>query len=220
VEGEERGHARAQHVGIERLEEIVDGAGGVAAEDVLALLRDRGDEDDRDVARAQPPLDQRSRREAVEAGHLHVEEDQRELALEQRAQGVLPGADADQVEAERLENRLERDEVFAPVVDEQDARGRHQCVVLVRVSTSRPCRNGPISSSCRITSAFVAAIAAAGISLRTAVRGSCTTATPPSALIRARPAAPSLLNPVSTMPTQRSRYASAADSKSTSIEGR
>jgi len=41
-----------------------------------------------------------------------------------------------------------------------------------------------------------------------------------SALIRARPRAPSSLAPVSTIPSSRSPMASAQDSKNTSIEGR
>src|SRR5689334_24494738 len=49
---------------------VVDGAGGVAAENLLLLLRDRRDEDDRDVAGALALLDQPSRLEAVELGHL------------------------------------------------------------------------------------------------------------------------------------------------------
>src|SRR5207237_1277753 len=84
--------------------------------------------------------------------------------------------------SERLDDRLERDEIVTAVVDKEDPGLGHD-KLRVLVSRSRPCRNSPISSSGRITSAFVAAIAAAGISLRTAVRGSCTTATPPSALI-------------------------------------
>ena len=46
---DEDGDLRAQHVGVERLEQVVDGADRVAAEDVLLVLRDRGQEDDRDV---------------------------------------------------------------------------------------------------------------------------------------------------------------------------
>src|SRR5207247_11268864 len=47
----------AQHFWAERLEDIVDRACRVAAEDVLLLLGDRRDEDDRDVLRAFALLD-------------------------------------------------------------------------------------------------------------------------------------------------------------------
>ena len=64
------------------------------------------------------------------------------------------------------------------------------------------------------------AIAAAGIVARTASFGSCTIATPPRSFTRARPLAPSSFAPVRMTPMSDSAYASAALSKSTSIDGR
>ena len=64
---------RAQHLRLERLEEVVDRAGRVAAEDVALFLRDRREEDDRDVARPLALLDQLGGLEPVELRHLDVE---------------------------------------------------------------------------------------------------------------------------------------------------
>src|SRR5215203_3673935 len=95
-------------------------------------------------------------------------------------------------------------------------RGRHAAVVVPHSSTS----SGAISSSCATCASGTAARAAPGISARSAVSGFSTIAAPPSSRIRARPRAPSSFAPVRTTPTQRSPYASAADSSSTSIDGR
>ena len=49
VQLEEHADLRAQHLGVIRLEQVVDGAGRVALVDVRRLGRDRGHEDDRDA---------------------------------------------------------------------------------------------------------------------------------------------------------------------------
>ena len=71
--------------GIEGLHQVVDGAHVVAAEDVLCVLGDRGQEEDRDRARPLAVLDQLGGLEAVEPRHLDVEQDRRELVLEEVA---------------------------------------------------------------------------------------------------------------------------------------
>jgi hypothetical protein len=82
---------RAQHVGVVRLEDVVDRAHRVAAEDLLALLVDGGQEDDRDARGALAALDELRRLEAVHPRHLDVEQDRRVVAVEQQAQRLLPG---------------------------------------------------------------------------------------------------------------------------------
>ena len=71
------------------------------------------------------PLDQLSRLEPVQPRHLDVEQDRGELFLEQVPERLLAGPRADELLAERLEERLEREQVLGPVVDQQqlgDAR--------------------------------------------------------------------------------------------------
>ena len=113
---------RAQHGRVERLEHVVDGAGGITAEDLLLVLRDRGDEDDRDVARACALLDQRCRLEAVQLGHLHVEQDHRNVVAQQLSQRILARVRMEERLPERLEDCLEREQVLGAVVDEQHVR--------------------------------------------------------------------------------------------------
>src|SRR5207249_7398909 len=55
---DEDGDLRAEHLRIERLRQVVDGAARVAAEDVLLVRRDRGQENDRDRACLLALLDQ------------------------------------------------------------------------------------------------------------------------------------------------------------------
>jgi hypothetical protein len=68
------------------------------------------------------PLAQHRRHlEAVQAGHLHVEQDQRELLLEQPPQRLRTRLGMHQALAERLEDRLQRHEICRAVVDQEDA---------------------------------------------------------------------------------------------------
>ena len=126
---------RAKHFGVERLEEVIDGARGVAAEHVPLLLRDRGQEDDRDRPRPFALLDQLCGVEPVEARHLDVEQDAREILVEKRPERLLAGAGADEVLAERLQDRAQGDEVLLAVVDEQQIDDRLRAHV-VRIRSS------------------------------------------------------------------------------------
>jgi hypothetical protein len=112
----------AQHFRVERLEDIVDRAGRVAAEHLLLVLRDGGDEDDGDVLRPLALLDQCGGLEAVELWHRDVEQNDRDVVTEKLAERVLPGMGKDQVLAQRVKDRLEGEEVLGAVVDEQDVR--------------------------------------------------------------------------------------------------
>ena len=149
---DEHAHLRAQHVRVERLEDVVDGARRVAAEDLLAVAADRGEEEDRDVARALPLLDQARGLEAVDPRHLHVEQDHGEVPAEQLPERLLAGVRAHELLPERLEDGLEREQVLGAVVDEEDGRGRRR----LAHGTHSPRRNFPISRTGRIASAAVA----------------------------------------------------------------
>ena len=128
---------RAKHFRIERLEEVVDGTRGVAAEHVPLLLRDRGQEDDRNRLRPFALLDQLRRVEPVESRHLDVEQDAGEVVVEQRPERLLAGVRADEVLTERLQDRAQGDEVLLVVVDEQQVDGRLRAhVVCIRPAGS------------------------------------------------------------------------------------
>jgi hypothetical protein len=149
---------RAQDPGVVRLEDVIHGAGGIAAEDVVRLLADGRDEDDRDVLRALPLLDELGGLETVHPRHLDVEEDHGEIVLEQALERFFSGACVDHIELERVEHRVQRHEVLGLVVDEQDAR----CLghAALRAPPQATIRNGAISSSGSTRCAPPASIAA------------------------------------------------------------
>jgi hypothetical protein len=117
---DEDGDLRAQDVGLDRLEDVIDRAERVAARDVALAGRVGGEEDDRDVARLLAPADEGGRLEAVDAGHVHVQEDDGHVAFEQVAQRLVAGGGLDEVPVRRLEDGVERDQVRRVVIDDQD----------------------------------------------------------------------------------------------------
>ena len=120
VEIDEDRHLRAQDLGVERLDDVVHRAHGIAAEHVVGLLVDGREEDDRHMAGALPPLDELRRLEAVETRHLHVQEDQVELVLQQALERLLARAGLDDAVTQRLQDGRQREEVLPLVVDDQD----------------------------------------------------------------------------------------------------
>src|SRR5438067_8936 len=117
-------HLRAEDFGIERLEEVIDRALLVAAEDVRRVLVDGGEEDDGDVPVARPLLDHLRGLDAVEPRHLHVHQDEREVGLQQLPQRLLAGMRVEELLTEGVEDRIERHQIGRMVVDHQDARRR------------------------------------------------------------------------------------------------
>ena len=75
-------------------------------------------------------LDQLGGLEPVQPRHLDVEQDRGELCLEQVPERLLARSSADELLAERLEERLEREQVLGPVVDQEelcpDAHTQHK----------------------------------------------------------------------------------------------
>ena len=120
MEIDEDGHLRGQHPGVERLGEVIDGAGRVPAHRLVRFTVDGRQEDDRDVPGLLPLLDVGGGGEAVEAGHLHVEEDHGEVVMEEVSQGLVAGTGLDQRVAHRAQDLLQDDQVLGAVVDEKD----------------------------------------------------------------------------------------------------
>ena len=71
--------------------------------------------------------------EPVHAGHRDVEDDQREVLLEQAAERLDSGVREHELAAERRERGLDRDEVGLVVVDDEDvpAIADRQRIILV-----------------------------------------------------------------------------------------
>ena len=82
---------------------------------------DRADEDDRRRLGALALPDERGRFEAVHPRHVHVEQDDGEILLEQTAQRFLARSGADQILVQLGQHRLVREQLVGPVVDDKDA---------------------------------------------------------------------------------------------------
>ena len=117
LELEQHRHLRAQHVGVDRLEHVVDRARGVAARDVLGVGITGGQEDDRGVLVPLAALDQLDGLKPVEARHPDVHDDDREVLVEEVLQRLLPGRRGDHLAAERLQHGAQSDEALRLVVD-------------------------------------------------------------------------------------------------------
>jgi CheY-like chemotaxis protein len=95
----------------------------VAAHAVHVGDVDRGDEDDRRLLEARMLVDHARGLEAVHAGHVDVEQDQRALALHQVLERLRARARFDEILGERREDRPVGEQARRLVVDEQDVDG-------------------------------------------------------------------------------------------------
>ena len=143
IEIDEHLRLRAENVRIEGLHQIVDRPLGVAAKDVGGVASHRRDEDDRNVAAARPLLDQAGGLKPVQARHLDVQQDEREVAPQELPERLLARGGGDQLVPERGEDRLQRHHVRGVVIHQQDAgalrrgRGRFWHVHLTRATAVR-----------------------------------------------------------------------------------
>ena len=111
----------AQHLRVDRLDDVVDGTGRIAALDLLAVRIRPREEHDRRVLVPRPLLDQLDGLEAVHAGHPDVHDDHPEVLVEERPQRLLAGAGRHDLMVERRQQGLERRQGVRLVVDYQDA---------------------------------------------------------------------------------------------------
>ncbi len=119
VQVDEDAHLAAQDRGHDRRQDVVDGAELVAALR-LHLVGISRDEDDRRVRRSPVLADQLGRLDAVDVGHVDVEHDDREFALEQLAQRLGAGPHEHEVLVEVLEHLLEREAFVGQIVDDEN----------------------------------------------------------------------------------------------------
>ena len=109
----------AQDIGAHRREDVVDRAERIALRR-LHLVGVGGDEDDRRVRRLLVLPDELRRLQAVDVGHVDVEQDHRELARQHLAQRFRARAHHHQVLVELLEDRAEDEQLLRQIVDDQD----------------------------------------------------------------------------------------------------
>ena len=77
---------RSQDVRVDRFAQVVDRADAVAAQDVFVVEQVGGQEEDGDVLRALPLLDQMRQLDAADARHPDVEDDRRKVLPQHREQ--------------------------------------------------------------------------------------------------------------------------------------
>ena len=105
---------------LEGLVHVVDRPARVPLEMVLLGSADRGEKDDRDVPGLLTKLDQTGGPEPIQAGHLHVQHDEGELLAQEPPEGLLAGGDGGHVQSQRLEHRLEGQQVVRAIVHKQE----------------------------------------------------------------------------------------------------
>ena len=72
------------------------------------------------VARAFARFDDFGGLESVHVRHLHVEQDYRKLVAQELAQRIRAAVRAHKLVTQRLEDRLQCQQVFRPVIDQED----------------------------------------------------------------------------------------------------
>jgi hypothetical protein len=130
---------REQDVGVDRLGEKVDGTESIGPAYSRVVVMARRDEHDRQVLRPLPSTDQLRRLEAIHAGHLDVEEDERDVGLEQPGKRLRARGGGDDRPVQRSERGLQRDEVRGDVIDDQNPTSRLAPLVFAHV-VGRPCK--------------------------------------------------------------------------------
>ena len=119
---EEEADLGDHRLGRERFHHVVHGALGVSLEDLLLLAAHGGDEDDGRVAGPLSLADERRRLESVEVRHLDVEEHERAVVVQEEAERLATRARFDQPFPERLEHRLEREQIGLAIVDDENGQ--------------------------------------------------------------------------------------------------
>jgi len=99
---------------------IVDGAERISLAKLLVVVV-RGDEDDRRVRRLLATTDVCRSLQAVHAGQVDIEQDDREFLFQHQAQRILSAACRDDVQVEAFQNRPEHEQLVGQVIDKQDA---------------------------------------------------------------------------------------------------
>ena len=117
-----------QDLGHDRGCDVIDRAEGVALLHVMLVVEVGGDEDDRDMRRPAAIANQRRGFEAVQARHVDVEQNHREVALEHLLQRLLARRGRVQILPKILEDRPVDKQLVRAIVDDEDvgAAGRRR----------------------------------------------------------------------------------------------
>lgn len=109
----------AQDVRLERLVQEIDGSRFVALERAVEVVGACRDQDQRDVPRALVAAHQLGQLEAVDVGHLHVEQRQRHVVPQQQLERVAGRAGRQHGHVRPCQQRLQRVAVLLEIVDDE-----------------------------------------------------------------------------------------------------
>ena len=110
----------AQHIRDDRYRHVVHRAHGIAAQPVDVSQVDRGNEDDRRLAETRMLAQHGGELKAVELRHADVDENDRDVVLEQELQGLARRRGLDQVLVQFMENHLVGEQLVGLIVDQED----------------------------------------------------------------------------------------------------
>src|SRR5437016_5182440 len=108
-----------QNRGIDWLGQVIHRSGAITRENLLVLAGMGGDENDGYVLGFPPLLDELGQLEATGARHLHVQDDQSKIGVEEGHQGFLRGRGFCEPIVRVIENRLENRKVLRLVIHDQ-----------------------------------------------------------------------------------------------------
>ncbi len=118
----ERRDLGAQDFRDDRRQDVVHGTQRITAGDVVIRIVDRADENDRGCLRTRTLANESGGLEAVQAGHVHVQQDDRKILAEQHAQRIIAGTRGHEILLQALEHRDERQHLVGPIIHEEDVR--------------------------------------------------------------------------------------------------
>ena len=115
----------AHGVRVQRLVQKVDGAGFITRKSVVEILRARADKDDGNAAGPLGAAHERGQFQPAHAGHLHVQDGQGKFVVQQQCQGLVARLGPENDAVLLADQRLQRDQVLAQVIDDQELDRGH-----------------------------------------------------------------------------------------------
>ena len=115
---DESDNLRAKDFRYEGFRQVIDGAERIPFENMLLGLVDGRQKNNRCVLRFFTFTNQRGCFEAVDTGHIDVQNDEGEIVVKEKSQSIESGSCANQVLSKVAQQRFQRNEVFNVIIDQ------------------------------------------------------------------------------------------------------
>ena len=119
-----------ENLWVERFEQVVHGATGIALDHGVLRLFVGGEKDDRGQPGTLAATHQAGDFEAIHAGHLYIQQHQVHFMFEQQAQGLDPRGGGHHLPVLALQQSTHAEEVFRIVIDDQKSGVAFGCLWL------------------------------------------------------------------------------------------